>query len=151
MAADIVAALASHAVLSPEEIDKALRSIFNTLRIIHEEEELLSTPGVPKQETRVTVQEPSKTIIDPLASIQRDKVICLECNKEFHHLTHTHLKQHGLTPKTYRKKYGIPEKQPLMAETVRIKKHIQATKLAEQMAKGRKRSKPEEREKTEES
>ena len=141
MAAEIVAALATHKVLSSEEIDTTLKSIFQALLKIREMEDALSqhgSPGVSKQ--RLT-SKPSNASIDPLSSIRKDRVICLECHQQFRHLTHTHLKHHGLTPKTYRKKYGIPDKQPLMADTVRMKKHIQATKLAERIRKARKSTK----------
>jgi hypothetical protein len=51
-------------------------------------------------------------------SIQRNKVICLECGKEFKQLTGRHLALHGLEPKAYKEKYEIPLRQALSARTL---------------------------------
>jgi predicted transcriptional regulator len=51
--------------------------------------------------------------ISPENSIQKDKVICLECGKEFKQLTFIHLREHGLTPKEYKAKWGFGKRQPL--------------------------------------
>ncbi|MGD9818168.1 MAG: MucR family transcriptional regulator, partial [Desulfomonilaceae bacterium] len=40
--------------------------------------------------------------LDPKKSIQRNKVVCLECGQEFKMLSPKHLKSHGLTGKEYR-------------------------------------------------
>lgn len=40
-------------------------------------------------------------------SIQQEKVICLECGKSLQLLSHRHLAAHGLTPRTYKRKYGL--------------------------------------------
>jgi predicted transcriptional regulator len=55
---------------------------------------------------------------DPAKSIQKDKVICLECGAEFRQLTANHLRVHGLTPREYKKKWGFPLKQSLAAKSL---------------------------------
>ena len=56
--------------------------------------------------------------ISPADSIQEDKVICLECGKEFKQLTQKHLSLHSLSPKEYRQKHGMRLKTSLMAKSL---------------------------------
>jgi len=56
--------------------------------------------------------------ISPADSIQEDKVICLECGKEFKQLTQKHLFLHGLSPKEYKQKHGMRLKTSLMAKSL---------------------------------
>ncbi|MDY0039807.1 MAG: MucR family transcriptional regulator [Desulforhabdus sp.] len=74
-----------------------------------------SVTAKEKAEKRETRYAPN---IEPMASIQEDKIICLECGREFRQISHTHLKRHGLTPKEYRKKYRLSAKQPLTAHSL---------------------------------
>ena len=56
-------------------------------------------------ETSFEEAPPAK--MDPLDSIQNDKVVCLECGTEFRQLTVNHLKSHGRASWEYKKKYGF--------------------------------------------
>jgi predicted transcriptional regulator len=67
--------------------------------------------------------------VDPLSSIQEDKVTCMECKAELRQLTANHLRIHHLTPREYKKKWGFPLKQPLSAKML--------TKLRSRSAKKR--------------
>jgi predicted transcriptional regulator len=40
-------------------------------------------------------------------SIQKEKVICLECGKALQLLSHRHLAVHELTPATYKRKHRL--------------------------------------------
>ena len=64
----------------------------------------------------------SAQVLDPKKSIQKNKVVCLECGKEFKMLSGKHLASHGLDSKAYRKKYGFPARQPLCAKTLSEKR-----------------------------
>lgn len=77
----------------------------------------------------------------PTASIQRDKVVCLECLQEFRQLSQGHLKSHGLTLKEYKKKWGFKSRQPLSARmlTTRRKKLAKDRGLAEKLSQYRRR------------
>ena len=77
--------------------------------------------------------------MDPKASIQRAKVICLECGKEFKQLTSRHLQEHGMDAKAYRKKYGFSTRQPLSAKSLTAKRRetAKALNLGEKMLKAR--------------
>ena len=45
--------------------------------------------------------------------------MCLECGRSFRHLTNTHLRRHGLTSKTYKRRFGYNGRRSLMAHAVR--------------------------------
>jgi predicted transcriptional regulator len=124
MAADIVKAQASHAAMSPGEMETALKKAFDSLQSIKAIEE--------------GVAEAEPAAMDPKRSIQRTKVICLECGKEFKQLTSKHLKDHGMDAKEYRKKYGFSARQPLSAKSLSAKrrKTAEALGLGEKLQKG---------------
>ena len=111
MAAEIVAAQASHAGMSHDEMGAALRKAFEALQCIKAIEEGAAA----------SVEE-VHAAMDPRASIQRNKVVCLECCKEFKLITNRHLKDHGMNAKEYRKKYGFSARQPLTAKALTAKR-----------------------------
>ena len=124
MAADIVKAQASHAAMSADEMETALKKAFDSLQSIKAIEE--------------GAAEAKPAPLDPKQSIKRTKVICLECGKEFKQLTSKHLKDHGMDAKGYRKKYGFPARQPLSAKSLSAKrrKTAKALGLGEKLQKG---------------
>lgn len=111
MAAEIVAAQAGHVGMSHDEMGAALRKAFEALQCIKAIEEGATA----------SVEEALATM-DPRASIQRNKVVCLECCKEFKLITNRHLKDHGMNAKEYRKKYGFSARQPLSAKALTAKR-----------------------------
>jgi predicted transcriptional regulator len=121
MAAEISAAQASHATMSAEEMEEFLKKTFQTLQQIK-----LSEEGAPVE----PVVEPEEAqAVDPMKSIQRNKVLCLECGKEFKQLSQAHLRGHGLTAKEYRKKHGFSARQPLAAKSLSAKRRRAAKAL----------------------
>ena len=44
--------------------------------------------------------------IDPSKAIKENSIICVECGKTLKVITKKHLAEHGLTPESYREKYG---------------------------------------------
>lgn len=74
-------------------------------------------PSVPQEEEATSLTPPIPSM-EPMDSIRENKIICLECGREFKQISHTHLKSHQLTPKEYRKKYHLPAKQPLTARSL---------------------------------
>ncbi len=147
LAADIIQAQASHTRMSPDEIAEALTKTFETLQKIKTAEEsneeirnIQTVPGSP--ETKKEQEETEKKIpVDPKDSIQRTKVICLECGAEFKQLSSNHLKVHGLTLRDYKKKYGFPLSQPLSAKnlTARRKRMGKKRGLPPQLIEARKK------------
>ena len=69
-----------------------------------------------------TEAEATSPVVDPKKSIQKNKIVCLECGQEFKMLSPKHLKSHGLDSKVYRKKYGFSARQPLCAKALSEKR-----------------------------
>jgi predicted transcriptional regulator len=119
MSAEIVTAQASHAQMSLEDIADSLRKVFQTLKEIQQ-----AGNGVEFEETVPR---------DPQSSIQRNRVICLECGKSFKLLSNRHLALHGLTPREYKHKHGIRMTQALSARTLSARRR----KLAKELGMGK--------------
>jgi predicted transcriptional regulator len=70
-----------------------------------------------------------------------DKVVCLVCGKGFTTLKKHIAVSHQMTPKEYRKAFGVPSKTPLVARKYsEAKRKIAQDKgLATKLAEGRKR------------
>lgn len=110
MAADIVQSQCSTRNMTNEEITAALLNTFNSLQSLQAAETTGSdAAGIAgKPEHAVT----------PEKSIQKNKIICLECGQEFKMLSPKHLKSHSLTGREYRVKYGFSLRQPLCAKSL---------------------------------
>jgi predicted transcriptional regulator len=108
MASEIVAAQASHIPMSPEDISDGVRKVFEVLQTLQALETGMAG-GLGFE---------SAQVMKPQDSIQRNRVICLECNKEFKLLSNRHLALHGLTSRDYKLKYGLPLRQPLSAKSL---------------------------------
>jgi predicted transcriptional regulator len=107
MTAELVQSQISGADMTTEEIKAALNETYQTLQSLQNAE--LSGQNI---------EEKTKPVMDPKRSIQKNKVICLECGQEFKMLSPKHLRSHELTSKEYRKKYGFSARQPLCAKSL---------------------------------
>ena len=108
MTAELVQAQINTREMSNDEIKSALHETFQTLKGLQDAE----SSGAPVE------QPASKPVMAPEKSIQRNKVICLECGQAFKMLSPKHLRSHDLTPKEYRKKHGFSMRQPLCAKSL---------------------------------
>ena len=126
MVADIVAAQAGVARMSAEEMSEALTKAYESLKRIKSLEEGMVSEAVAIGAVAVPME--------PKASIQRNRIICLECGKEFKQISKAHLRSHGLTPKEYKKKYSLPLRQALTAKSLTAKRR----KLAKEKQLGNK-------------
>jgi predicted transcriptional regulator len=119
MAAEIVQSQCSTKNMSTDEITYALQSTFKALQVLQSEEISTGPTGVaagmapPPEEVG---QKPA--ITSPEKSIQKNKIICLECGQEFRMLSPKHLRSHELTGREYREKYGFSLRQPLCARAL---------------------------------
>jgi predicted transcriptional regulator len=111
IASAIVKTQLSKTRMSPSDIAASLREVFITLRELQKAE----SGEIELPQTAESV--PAKAVT-PKESIQSDKIICLECGAEMRQLTQRHLLSHDLSPKEYRKKYGISMRTPLSAESL---------------------------------
>ncbi len=119
--------------MSAEELSEALTKTYASLRRVRDQEEGVATAIPPSGGAAV--------IMEPAASIQRNKVICLECGKEFKQLSRSHLKSHALLPKEYKKKHGFKASQALTATSLSAKRRKVAKQrgLGEKLAAARKK------------
>lgn len=109
MTSQIVKAQASNADMSADDMTEAIKKVYRALKWVQDQEEKAIRGA----------EEPAPSGMN---SIQRNKVICLECTKEFRQLSGKHLGLHGLTPREYKKKYGIPLRQSLSARSLSAKR-----------------------------
>ncbi len=107
MTAELIQSQISSSEMTIEEINFALQETFQTLKALQATEQ-----------SEVSSKKEEKPVMDPKRSIQKNKVVCLECGQEFKMLSPKHLASHGLTPKEYRKKYGFSARQPLCAKSL---------------------------------
>jgi predicted transcriptional regulator len=126
MAAEIVNAQAAHSKMSPDDMAIAIGKLVGALKRAKEVEEGTAVEAAPE------------TVV-PKRSVYRNKVICLECGKEFKQLTNRHLSQHGLDKKSYKSKYGIPRAQRLVATALTEHRRQMAEErgLGQQLAEAR--------------
>lgn len=108
MASEIVAAQARHAPMTPEDISEGVRKVFAMLQQLQTLEASMLNPIEAEASGKLTPQE----------SIQRNRVICLECHKEFKLLSNRHLALHGMDSREYKRKYGLPLRQALSAKSL---------------------------------
>ncbi len=108
MTAEIIQSQISGKDMTTDEVKAALNDTYQTLKALQEAE----LSGLDAE------GEAGKPFMEPKRSIQKNKIVCLECGQEFKMLSPKHLKSHGLTAKEYRKKYGFKARQPLCAKSL---------------------------------
>ena len=110
MAADIVAAQSSHVSMSADEMDAALKKVFEALNQIKAVEETPAGEAVDDELARLRA--------NPIKSIRRTCVINLEDGSKYKQLTAKTLAKFGLTAREYRKKWGFSARQPLSSKSL---------------------------------
>ena len=113
MTAEIIQSQITSKQMSTDEIKAALNETFQALKSLQDAE----VGGMIETEA-----EAVSPVVDPKKSIQKNKIICLDCGQEFKMLSPKHLKSHGLDSKEYRKKYGFSARQPLCAKALSEKR-----------------------------
>jgi predicted transcriptional regulator len=114
IASEIVQTQVSRTPMSGTEIASSLRQVFSTLSELQKAE----TAGTVIESSQPAAEEAAATKLSPADSIQKDKVICLECGAEMKWLTSKHLVSHGMNQKEYRQKYGFTMRTPLAAKSL---------------------------------
>ena len=133
MAADIIQSQCNSTNMTTEEITLSLQSTFNTLVKLQNAEVQTTHEDISGTGTKVK----TSIAMSPEKSLQKNKVICLECGQEFKMLSPKHLSSHGLTSREYRVKYGFSLRQPLCAKSLsdRRKKAGKARGLPDNLRK----------------
>ncbi len=131
LATEIVSAHASVNAMSREELLDEIQAVFQKLSALAGSE--AEFPAAAAGEVKAAI---------PLeAAFGAEKVFCMECGKGFTTLKKHLAVSHNLSPKDYRKKFGIPARTPLVAKNYSAskKKIAQKLGLAEKLAAGRKK------------
>jgi len=118
MAADIIQSQCGSTAMTTEEIASSLQSTFKILQDLQSAETISSQESLAETGMKT---KPGLTS-SPEKSLQKNKVICLECGQEFKMLSPKHLRSHGLTSREYRVKYGFSLRQPLCAKSLSDKR-----------------------------
>ncbi|ETW99906.1 MAG: hypothetical protein ETSY1_13270 [Candidatus Entotheonella factor] len=111
MAKALVMAQIEVQYVTPDNLRAALHSTYEALRqlqAIEAEESGARGRGHPAYSSAPDPSDWKKTIT-------KHAIICLECGDSLKQLSRRHLQRHGLDAKAYRRKYGIPRRQPLSA------------------------------------
>jgi predicted transcriptional regulator len=117
MASEMVASQASSTSLTAEQMAESLEKVYSKLQHLHKLAE------APADRPKVGAISP------PSRSIQRHKVVCLECGQEFRQLTKRHLALHAMSPREYRLKWGFPTTMPLACRVLVEKRSETAKRL----------------------
>lgn len=119
LAVEIVRAQVSLGKMSGEEIEAVLIKVYNALyKMQKAEDDRCPVPVEEEDGAAASGRAEPPEVTDARASIQEDKVTCLECGAEFRQLTANHLRTHQLTPREYKRKWGFPLKQSLAARVL---------------------------------
>jgi predicted transcriptional regulator len=128
MVKELVLAQIQNGSVSPDNLPQVLNTTHQNLLALKFIEE--------SRDSSVTGIAPSQGAQDWKKSITKHAVRCMECGASFKQLSTRHLRQHDLTSRTYRDKYGIPRSQSLAAKetTARRKQIVQQSKPWEKTA-----------------
>lgn len=129
MAKDLVMAMIQTGTLAPEDMQKELQKTHSSLLELKTKEDVGDGDGVMGGMSMDAAGQELGTFgprqADWKKSIKKYTIECLECGAPFKQLSVRHLKNHGLDPRSYRIKYGIPRTQPLSAkDTTAARKRI---------------------------
>jgi predicted transcriptional regulator len=131
LTAEFVSAHASVNEMGSEELLAEMQSVY---------QKLVALAGTEGEEVEGATQE-VKPAIPVNKAFGADKVYCLVCGKSFTTLKKHIAVSHQMSPKDYRKAFGIPSKTPLVARkySEAKKKIAQEKGLAKKLAEGRRK------------
>ena len=108
LTAQIIAARAAKKDMSTEEFQQEMQMIYSFLKGVEE--------GNVQPPTQAPVEETKPQKINFRKVFKDNEVICLICNKGFKALKRHLTVAHDLKPGEYKKQFGIPAKQSLVAK-----------------------------------
>ena len=100
LAAEIISAHVSNNVVQTDQLPKLIQQVFNSLSNIE-----LKSAAPSRPEPAVPVKK----------SVRSDRIICLDCGKQFTMLKHHLRADHQLTPQEYRQRWGLRPTYPMVA------------------------------------
>jgi predicted transcriptional regulator len=114
------------ATLSVEELVDVTRTIFKTLKELYKNDPTNNPSPDSTQEAANTLAYLRQ---HPRNSIEQSQIVCLECGLSFKLLSNRHLGPHHLTPRDYKRKWGIPLTTPLSSRTLTERRRKQAKEM----------------------
>ncbi len=126
LSAEIIVAQAKCQEMTAEAMAEGLKTVYQTLQELHQTDQGANSSDPEAQNGLNYLRQ------HPLESIQRQQVICLESGKAYKLLSNRHLALYGLTPREYKKKWGIPQTTPLSSRALTQRRR----KLAKEMGMG---------------
>jgi len=126
LASKIALAQASVKSMSPDDLNHLIQTVHSTLVGLQGKE--CGVAGEVAAEGPVD-EKLAKLREKPGKSIQKNVVVCLECGSESKVLGKTHLLGHGLSPKEYKKKWGLGARQALVTKTLSENRKATAERL----------------------
>jgi predicted transcriptional regulator len=108
LTAQIIAARAAKIDMSTEEFQQEMQMVYSFLKGVED--------GNVQPSTQAQVEEAKPQKINFKKVFKDNEVICLICNKGFKALKRHLTVAHDLKPGEYRKQFGIPSKQSLVAK-----------------------------------
>jgi predicted transcriptional regulator len=115
MTKDLVLAQIQSGTLAPKEMQEALGHTHQSLMLLKSREASESPISA-----RAAAMPPAPA--DWRKSITQHAITCLECGAQFRQLAGRHLRLHNLDARSYRRKFGIPQSQPLAARASAAKR-----------------------------
>jgi predicted transcriptional regulator len=121
MAKDLTMALIEKDLIASTDTNQYLHQIHASLRELKAQDDRTLASGESREGE--TAERPPA--LDWKKSIRKYVVECLVCGQTFKQLSARHLRQHGLDPRTYRERFGIPRTQSLAAkETTAMRRRV---------------------------
>jgi predicted transcriptional regulator len=125
MAKDLVLAQINTKHLTPDSIQGALHSTYETLQRL----DASASPGENGHGHGPSQGLGGSAEVNWKSSITRHAIRCLECGETFKQLSLRHLSAHDLDPRSYRVKYNIPRTQSLSAREVTARRRELAQQI----------------------
>jgi predicted transcriptional regulator len=100
LAAEIISAHVSNNVVQTNQLPKLIQQVFNSLSDIE-----LKSAAPSRPEPAVPVKK----------SVRSNRIICLDCGKQFTMLKQHLRADHQLTPQEYRQRWGLQPTYPMVA------------------------------------
>lgn len=118
MTADIVSAHVSHNSVAAADLPNLVMGVFSTLNSLS----MAGAPDLEKKGEHVGAVSVKKSLINP-------EVIISMIDGKPYKMLRRHLSRNGLTPDTYRERYGLPKGYPMIAPAYAERRREIAVKI----------------------
>ncbi len=117
-ALEIVKAQAGVRAMTEEEMVAMVQKLTSEIKILCTQSCMAEGDCAGAAEVSADAEASEVCHIEPKKAIKEKAIVCCECGKSFKIITKRHLAQHGLTPETYREKFGYAKGTPLACKNL---------------------------------